>query len=272
LLQANSILATKRELMEILPEGEQFVGTRGGAMDHAAVLASRSGCALLVRFSPFEFSPIQIPENWCFLVAHSLTSAEKSGALRAEYNARRSAGTRALERLGFTSYRSAVEQHSAGELKAIAERGFADRRLSFDEFQSFMHVTSEARRVKVAVDALRSGDMIEFGRLLSASHASLRDRLRVSSPALDELVETAIDSGALGARLTGAGFGGCAVILCRERDRDLISDLLASRFYSSRGNFVSKNLLFAAEPSAGALYDTAPAEYASRSETEFAPQ
>jgi galactokinase len=56
-----------------------------------------------------------------------------------------------------------------------------------------------------------------FGSLLLASHASLRDRLHVSCGALDRLVEAAMDSGALGARLTGAGFGGCAVVFCRQR-------------------------------------------------------
>ena len=95
-------------MMEILPEGEQQVGTRGGAMDDAAVLACRKGCALLVKFAPLEISPITIPANWSFLVAHSLTTAEKSGAIRSEYNQRRTAGSHALQQLGFPSFRSAM--------------------------------------------------------------------------------------------------------------------------------------------------------------------
>jgi galactokinase len=259
LLEANSILATKHELMEILPQGEQFVGTRGGAMDHAAVLAARVGCALLLRFVPLEFSSIAVPPDWSFLVAHSLTAAEKSGALRAEYNSRRTAGARALAQLELASYRSAIEQHSGGELTAMAERAVSEGRLSGDEFRSFVHVTSEARRVEEAVAALRSADAPKFAELLSASHASLRDELRVSSPALDELVQAAIDSGALSARLTGAGFGGCVVILCRTADREQVRNRLVERYYSSRSGFDPENHLFFAQPSAGALYEGAPA-------------
>jgi galactokinase len=271
LLETNSILATKGELMDILPEGEQFVGTRGGAMDHAAVLAARAGCALLLRFAPLEFSPIPVPPDWCFLVAHSLTAAEKSGALRAQYNARRTAGMQALTALGFASFRSAIEQHSTVELRMLAERAAADHRLDADQFRAFLHVTSEARRVEDAVAALRNGDADFFGRLLSASHASLRDDLRVSSPPLDALVQAALEAGALGARLTGAGFGGCAVVLCRAADRDRVLDGLVERYYSTRAGFERQNHLFAAEPSAGALYDTAPAGCVSQSGTEVLP-
>lgn len=256
LLEANCILATKGELMEILPEGEQFVGTRGGGMDHAAVLASQAGCALLVRFAPLDLSPIPAPQDWRFLVAHSLTMAEKSGAVRAEYNARRIAGTRALGALGFSSYRSALEQHSTPELASVAARAAAEHRIAPDEFRAFLHVTSEARRVKEAVAALRQTDAHSFGRLLLESHASLRDNLRVSAPALDELVETAMDSGALGARLTGAGFGGCAIVLCRAAKCDRLRSQLVNRYYSLRPGFDPENHLIVAEPSAGALYET----------------
>src|SRR5262249_61512915 len=59
------------ELMEVLPDGEQFVGTRGGGMDHAAVLASRKGCASLISFRPISVRHIPIPEEWGFFAAHS---------------------------------------------------------------------------------------------------------------------------------------------------------------------------------------------------------
>jgi galactokinase len=256
LLQANRILATVGDLMDILPDGEQFVGTRGGGMDHAAVLASRAGCALLVRFAPLELSSIAVPPDWRVLVAHSLTMAEKSGAARSEYNARRTAGTRALTALGLPSYPSAVETYSARELTAMAEAAVAEHRLAPDEFRAFIHVTSEAERVNKAVAALRQADVRTFGQLLSQSHVSLRDNLRVSAPALDELVETAIAAGALGARLTGAGFGGCAVILCRAAEVDRVRKRLVDRYYSQRPGFDPENHLIMAERSAGALYDT----------------
>jgi galactokinase len=267
LLRANEISATFEELMEILPEGEHFVGTRGGGMDHAAVLACREGCALLVNFAPVEISPIPIPDDWCFVIAHSLTTAEKSGAMRSEYNGRRSAGSHALKQLGLDSFRSAIETHSHDKLTALATQA-GQTMLNDDQMRSFLHVITETFRVNEAVAALRDGDAIAFGKLLSASHASLRDQLRVSSPALDSLVDIAHESGALGARLTGAGFGGCIVILCKPSDSDRIRAELVTRYYANHANFDSENHIIIAEPSAGALENaTAP----KRAKTQIEP-
>jgi galactokinase len=176
--RANQVEATFDELMEILPEGEQFVGTRGGAMDHAAILGSRAGYASLISFDPVRIRHVAIPAEWIFLVVDSGQRAEKSGAIRERYNA----------------IRTGVKQ------------------------EIFDHVTTEASRVQDAVHALEQNDPQGFGKLLLEGHASLRDRLQVSTPALDRIVEAAMKSGALGARLTGAGFGGCAVVLCLRSD------------------------------------------------------
>lgn len=244
LLHANGIHPTIGELMELLPEGEQYVGTRGGGMDHAAVLSSRAGCALLVDFAPFRFEPIPIPPGWTFLVAHSLTVAEKSGALKAEYNARRTAGLEALRKLGFRSYKEVLNAPSPKDLPAS---------LSDAERAAFLHVVSEAKRVESAVHALRANDIEHFGHLLVASHESLRDLLLVSNPALDELVECAGAAGALGARLTGAGFGGCAIILTRTSNLEQVRSGLLKTFYARRSDFNEQNHLMVAAPSAGAL-------------------
>jgi galactokinase len=242
LLQANQIQASFEELMEILPEGEQFVGTRGGGMDHAASLASHEGCASLIEFEPLAVRPIPVPEDWRFLVAHSLQTAEKSGAARDEYNARRAAGTAALKRLGFVSYRAAMEEPaSVGKLPPGPER------------DSFLHVTSEAWRVRAAVKAMELNDARTFGRLLLESHASLRDRLRVSSPALDKLVEAAVESGALGARLTGAGLGGCVVVFSKGADLPVVRRGLVDRYYAGRPDFDPDRHLIDAQPGPGAL-------------------
>ncbi len=244
LLHANGIYPNIEHLMELLPEGEQFVGTRGGGMDHAAVLASQAGCGLLVHFAPFRFEPIPIPSDWTFLIAHSLTVAEKSGALKAEYNARRTAGIQALRSLGFVSFREALGEPSAEGRAAKLPSG---------ESAAFFHVLSEARRVECAVKALRHNHIEQFGELLFASHASLRDRLQVSHPALDELVQCAMDVGALGARLTGAGFGGCAIVLCKSVETSRVRAGLIRDFYGKRPAFIESEHLLVAEPSAGAL-------------------
>ncbi len=248
LLRANGIEPVFEQLMEILPEGEQFVGTRGGGMDHAASLASREGCASLIEFAPLAIRAIPVPQQWAFLVAHSLTVAEKSGGARQLYNARRVAGTTALQRLGYPSYRVAIGNRTEAQLEEIT------RPLTAEERDSFLHVTSEALRVRAAVDAMESDDPAAFGALLSASHGSLRDRLHVSSAALDRLVDAAMLSGALGARLTGAGFGGCAVVFCLAPDLPAVRGRLIERYYAGLPQFDERMHLIHAEPGPGALF------------------
>jgi len=190
LLKANGWSATFEELMEILPEGEHFVGTRGGGMDHAAALASKEGCASMVCFHPLSVRHVAIPPDWTFLAADSLVRAEKSGAARERYNAARNSPGAAT------------------------------------------HVASESARVCAAVEAMERCDSEAFGRLLRESHASLRDCLKVSCEALDRLVNTAIESGATGARLTGAGFGGCALIFCSASSAADVARRVTERFYN----------------------------------------
>ena len=139
------IAATFEELMEVLPDGEQFVGTRGGGMDHAASLASRAGCASLIEFHPLAVRHVPIPADWAFLVAHSLTVAEKSGAVREQYNACRAGGAAALEQLGLKSY--------VGQAPSL-RRPRRPPVLSAAEQDAFAHVTSEAQRVQDAVAAM----------------------------------------------------------------------------------------------------------------------
>jgi galactokinase len=241
LLSVNAIQPTIGELMELLPDGEQFVGTRGGGMDHAAVLAAQAGCALLVHFAPLKFEPIPIPPGWTFIVAHSLTVAHKSGPVKAEYNSRRTAGLNALNKLNLADYRSALEVDP--DLSSLAP----------EERDAFLHITSESKRVKFAINALRNNQIQQFGEVLCASHASLRDRLRVSHPALDDLVNCAVNAGALGARLTGAGFGGCALVLCMTSNVQNVLAGLRDGFYARYPDFDPQNHLIVAEPSAGAL-------------------
>ena len=175
-------------------------------------------------------------------MAHSLHTAEKSGAVRERYNAVRTAGTQALRETGFASYAEAIAGRTEDELCALA----AAKHLP----PAFLHVVTEAFRVRHAVagDARRRTPA-RFGRLLLESHASLRDRLQVSCPALDRLVEAAMASGALGARLTGAGFGGCAVVFCRRADLAKVRDGLVERFYSGCADHILH-----AEPGRGAVH------------------
>jgi galactokinase len=249
LLRANDIEAIGNELLQLLPDAEQLVGTRGGAMDHVAILESQAGCATFIKcFVPLSATSVPIPGSWRFLVAHSLVHAEKSGIHVRAYNAIRDAGDAALAKLGFSSYSEAIS--------TIHEEQIADLN---DELERnvFRHVYTEARRVKLATEALHVADLQYFGQLLLESHRSLRDLLRVSLPTIDELVDCAMEAGAHGARLTGAGFGGCVLCLCNAENVERVRRRLMETYYGSRPDFDSSRHLFIAEPSDGVLRSSA---------------
>jgi galactokinase len=210
-----------------------------------------------VDFAPLRITPVPVPTAWRFVVAHSLSRAEKSGGAQATYNRRTEECREALhlvqQALGVDGaqadgYRGLLARFGAD---ALVRTGGAT--LDGDLLRRFRHVVTEADRVRRAEDALRAADLPAFGALLAASHASLRDDYEVSSPALDELVSLAEDAGAVGARLTGAGMGGCIVAVAPADTVEHVLDRLRADFYGPRtppgplGDY-----LFLAEPSAGA--------------------
>ena len=100
-----------------------------------------------------------------------------------------------------------------------------------------------------AVEALRRHDFVEFGKLMYASHESLRDDYEVSTPELDAFVELARQSGAMGARLTGAGFGGCAIALVKSEDAAILA-LSVQQHFQAQG--FKEPVFYSFQPSAGA--------------------
>jgi galactokinase len=254
-LAASGVELPPLELAHELAEAERYVGTRGGGMDQAICLGARAGCASRVDFDPLALTPVAVPLRWRFVIASSLVRAEKAGAARAAYNARRrdveqavSAVARALGEAEVVTPRQLAHGYSTEELIEASAQVLSDvpqRRLR--------HVLTEATRVHRAVQALESEDASLFGSLMYRSHDSLRDDFDVSCPELDRLVELAATAGADGARLTGAGFGGSAVILCDvDRTQDVLRTL-ADRFYRGRcSGDALDDALFVAEPSAGA--------------------
>ena len=255
LLHANRTMVAPLELMELLGRGERYVGTAGGGMDQAIILGARAGCASRIDFHPLRLTPTAVPADWQFIVAWSLVHAEKSGAARQAYNqrtrqcdeARRLVAQRLGQREDVT-YPALLAAAPVEQLLQVAETnltGMLARR--------FRHVVTEESRVRQAEAALAARELAAFGQLLDASHRSLRDDYEVSHPELDRLVELAREAGAAGARLTGAGFGGSIVALCRASSAPDVVAALRERFYGPRGaaGDVAQHL-FTAEPSAGA--------------------
>jgi N-acetylgalactosamine kinase len=293
LLAANGIDVPFPELAELLPRAEHYVGTLGGGMDQTISLLGRAGHALRIDFRPLRHRPVPLPAGHVFAVAHSLVRADKSGGARRAYNQRVAECRLAAWALGrrLAPERSR-EITLLGDLPRVLERPPGDLvreadllppgALSMDAIASTFgttvpalraavdvpadiddsfvlrararHVFAEADRVDAAESALLRGDVAAFGRLMDASHTSCRDDYEISCDALEDLVHAARAAGAIGARLTGAGFGGCIVALVDAARGATLLDGLDASFYGPRGvaNEERPGLRFLLEPADGA--------------------
>jgi galactokinase len=187
----------------------EYVGVNSGIMDQYASLLCEAGAALLVDCRSLEAQSVPLDLEGAGLALLVCDTRVERGLADTGYNERRAACERAARALGIEELRDATE----GDLDL----------LSGEELKRARHVVTENARVLEAVEALEAGDFDEFGRLMYASHASLRDDYEVSTRELDAFVEMAQERGARGARLTGAGFGGCAIALVPENDTDALA-------------------------------------------------
>ncbi|NHA66697.1 galactokinase [Phycicoccus flavus] len=194
----------------------EVAGAATGGMDQSAALLCREGSALLLdcRDGATEHVPFDLAAAGHVLL---VTDTRAAHALNdGQYEKRRRACERAAAELGVDTLRDVPAD---GLEEALA-------RLSDDELRRrARHVVTEIARVRQAVTALRDGDLAEVGRLFAASHASLRDDYEVSCEELDVSVEAATGAGALGARMTGGGFGGSSIALLPE---DAVDDAVAA--------------------------------------------
>ena len=197
------------ELARACQRAEQRAsGVPCGIMDQLASAAGVEGHALLLDCRTDEVTPVPLPEGVEVVAVHSGQERQLAGSAYAD---RRAACDAAAAAVG------PLRDVTVDDLTVI---GNAEVR------RRARHVVTENRRVLDFVAAC-AGDLSALGPLLAASHASLRDDFEVSTPALDQLVDHLVATpGVLGARLTGAGFGGCAVALCEAGAADRVLALL----------------------------------------------
>jgi len=171
-------------------------GVPSGVMDQLASAMGVEGHALLMDFTSLDVVPVPVPAGVDIVVVHSGQARALAGSAYAERRAQCEAAAEVIGPL-----REANEFHLARlEDELLLRRA--------------RHVVTENRRVLEFADCLWMGDLAGAGRLMAASHASLAEDFDVSTPALDALVaELSAVPGVYGARLTGAGFGGCVVAL-----------------------------------------------------------
>ncbi|MEH0544845.1 galactokinase [Streptomyces sp. B21-105] len=218
-----------------------YVGAPTGIMDQTASACCESGHALFLDTR--DLSQKQIPldlaaEGMRLLVVDTQVTHAHSGG---EYGKRRAGCEKGAALLGVDALRDVPFD---GLDAALARLGDEEevRRL-------VRHVVTEDERVERVVRLLASGDTRAVGPVLTEGHASLRDDFRVSCPELDMVVETAVAAGALGARMTGGGFGGSAIVLADAADVDTLTKAVEEAF-AAAGYKAPR--VFEAVPSAGA--------------------
>ena len=211
----------RKSLARICQRAEnEYVGVGSGIMDQYASLLCEAGSALLIDCRSLEAASVPLDLEGVGLSLVVCDTRVERGLADTGYNDRRAACERAAETLGVEALRDATE----GDLD----------RLSGEELRRARHIVTENARVIRAAESLRARDFEAFGHLMYASHESMRDDYEISTPELDAFVEIARDSGAPGARLTGAGFGGCAIALMPSGNTGTLAEA-CRREFAGRG-------------------------------------
>ncbi|HSP65707.1 MAG TPA: galactokinase [Candidatus Deferrimicrobium sp.] len=208
---------TRDELAHLCQAGEQsMAGAPTGLMDPLAVLESQAGYALLLDCRDLSrgLVPFAAGTDVTVLVVDTRVVHDTAGA---GYRARREECADAARLLRLPSLREAT----------LAE---VDSRLDGVLLRRARHVVTENERVARTAALLRAGQVRRVGPLLTASHASLRDDYQVSCPELDTAVDAAVAAGAWGARMTGAGFGGCAIALLSPASSEAVAEAARAAF------------------------------------------
>ncbi|MGB2568157.1 galactokinase [Micromonospora citrea] len=202
-----------------------YVGAPTGIMDQSAVIRCREGHALFLdcRTEAVEHIPFDLDAaGLAVLVVDSRAPHRHADG---EYASRRRSCEAAASALGVPALRDV----------AVADLDTALGRLSDDETRRRVrHVVTEDQRVLDTVELLRAGRVREIGPLLTASHASMRDDFEITVPEIDTAVEAALAAGALGARMTGGGFGGCVLALVEAASAGAVADAV-THAYAERG-------------------------------------
>ena len=198
----------------------QWVGMNCGIMDQMISAAGQADHALLIDCRTLETQPVPLPPDTLVVV---LDTATRRGLVDSAYNERRSQCEAAARHFGVSALRDlTLDQFSARahELEEVIRR-------------RARHVISENERTLAAADAMRRGDARALGLLMDASHTSLRDDFEVTNDELNTMVLCARhEESCYGARMTGGGFGGCAVALIRADAADDFAYAVTKSYYS----------------------------------------
>jgi len=201
-----------------------YVGVNCGIMDQFACANGVDNAALYLNTSSMKWYPVPLPEDVILIIADSKV---KRALASSAYNERRESCNQALKIMRqYLPTINCLADINPDQLKNFGKS------LSEVTYKRAKHVVDECQRVEQAVEFLKNGDIVSFGRLMREGHESLRDLYEVSIPEIDILVDLANQSqDCFGSRLTGAGFGGCTVsIVTKEKSDEFIQYLKSGYF------------------------------------------
>ena len=214
-----------------------YVGAPTGIMDQAASTLCVADRALFLDCRTLEATQVACDVDAAGLAILVIDTRTRHAHVDGEYAARRASCERACRLLGIQALRDVDDLPAA--LAALPPL----------EARRVRHVVTENQRVLDTVDALARGDFAAVGAQMTASHASMRDDYEITEPTVDLAVDVALDTGAIGARMTGGGFGGCVLALARRDDVPAIQRAVADAF-AQRG--LAAPVCFTARPCDGA--------------------
>lgn len=206
-----------------------FNGVNCGIMDQFAIAMGKKGQAIFLDTADlsYTYAPVNL-EGAKIVIA---CSNKKRGLGDSKYNERRSECETALEEL-----KKVVDIKSLGELTEDKFEQYKSAIKDPVRVRRAKHAVYENQRTIKAVEALKANDIAEFGRLMNASHVSLRDDYEVTGIELDTLVEEAWKvEGVIGSRMTGAGFGGCTVSLVKDEAIDIFKKQVGEAYLAKIG-------------------------------------
>ena len=218
------------ELAKIGQEAEnKFVGMNCGIMDQFASAMGKKNHAILLDCNTlqYEYAPLDL-KGVSILICNT---NKPHNLIESKYNERRTQSEHALKEL-----QSKLKINALGELSE--EEFEANKELIADpvERKRAKHAVYENRRTLQAEQALKRGDLAQFGQFMNASHVSLRDDYEVTGAELDAMAEAAWKQpGVLGARMTGGGFGGCVVALVKDENIEAFKQNVAKEYEAKTG-------------------------------------
>ena len=196
------------------------VGAPTGIMDQSASVFGERDAAVFLDCRSLEVQQVPLGFDAAGLVLLVVDTKVEHQHATGGYRDRREACERGAEALGVPALRDLTPE----------DLPRAQQQLDDVTYRRVKHIVTEDARVQESVAALKAGDLAEFGRLLYASHDSMRDDFEISVPQLDAVVDAAKDAGAVGARMTGGGFGGCAIALLPAADADALGERVIELF------------------------------------------